>query len=58
VAQTLHLSGLVTASELSGLTPGATVCLAAGARLTPLAQEFLQRQRLRVTSNGQREVLA
>lgn len=53
---TLHLSGLVTASDLSGLTPGAAVRLAAGARLTPLAQEVLERQRARVTSDDKREV--
>ena len=56
-ATTLRLSGLVTASDLSGLTPGATVSLAAGARLTPLAQELLERQRARVM-NGHQEVLA
>lgn len=53
---TLHLSGLVTASDLSGLTRGAAVRLAAGARLTPLAQEVLERQRARVTSDDKREV--
>ena len=56
-AATLRLSGLVTASDLSGLTLGATVSLAAGARLTPLAQEVLERQRVRVM-NGHQEVLA
>ena len=56
-AATLRLSGLVTASDLSGLTQGATVSLAAGARLTPLAQEVLERQRVRVM-NGHQEVLA
>ncbi len=54
---TLRLSGLVTASDLSGLTQGATVSLADGARLTPLAQEMLERQRARVL-NGHQEVLA
>ncbi len=55
-APILHLSGLVTASDLSGLPRGAAVRLAAGARLTPLAQEVLERQRVRVTSDDKREV--
>ncbi len=54
----LHLSGLVTASDLNGLTPGATVRLAAGTRLTPLAQELLGRQRAQVVCDDKREVVA
>ena len=57
-AVALHLSGLVTASDLNGLTPGATVRLAAGTRLTPLAQELLGRQRAQVVCEDKREVVA
>ncbi len=57
-AAALRLSGLVTASDLSGLTRGATVRLAAGTRLTPLAHEMLGRLSARVTQDEQREVWA
>ncbi len=57
-AAALRLSGLVTASDLSGLTRGAVVRLAAGTRLTPLAHEMLGRLSARVTQDEQREVWA